>query len=166
MHHVDLLEEELIADGGEGGEQVGTAEMDVDVVVPLVEATKQVQDQGAVTDDLTKINEIIGHHLELLTVVVDREINLSEGVEIGIKVESVSLLVAEEVLLDGDPRAACVGVVGDDRLSKVMGDRAIEPRLDDDVQANLIEVLRNVVAVEVILQRVIGDGEEELLTPA
>jgi hypothetical protein len=48
LHHVDLLEKELVADGGEGGERAPAPEMDADVLVALVEPTKHVEDQGAV----------------------------------------------------------------------------------------------------------------------
>lgn len=37
MHHVDLLEEKLVADGGKGGEQVVVIEMDTDDLVALYE---------------------------------------------------------------------------------------------------------------------------------
>lgn len=47
MHHVDLLEQELVADRGEGGERLGATKMDADVAVLLIETREQVEDQCA-----------------------------------------------------------------------------------------------------------------------
>lgn len=115
---------------------------------------------------MTEVSEIVGHLLELLTVVGDRKIALSEDVKLGVEVESTCLLVAKEVLHDGDPCIASVGTVGDGGLSKVMVDRAVEPRLDDDIHVDPVRQLQDTVAEDVILQRVVGDGEDELLALA
>jgi hypothetical protein len=57
LHHVDLLEE-LVADDDEGGEWAPAPEMDADVLVALVEPTKHVEDQGAVSDVLVEVSEV------------------------------------------------------------------------------------------------------------
>lgn len=77
-----------------------------------------------------------------------------------------SLLVAEEVFLDGEPGVAGVGALGDDGGREVVGDGVVEPRLDGDVHPNPVGEIRNTIAENVFPQRVLGDGEQELLAPA
>jgi hypothetical protein len=58
---VDLLEYEIIADVGEGGERLRALEVDLHVGELLIQATHHVQDEGTVVDDLTKIIKGLGH---------------------------------------------------------------------------------------------------------
>jgi len=127
LHHVDLLEKELVADGGEGGERAPAPEMDADVLVALVEPTKHVEDQGAVSDVLVEVSEVVGHLLEALAVIGDGEITLCKSAKLGVEVEGVGLLVADEVTLDGEPGFTGGGAVFNHGLSEIRGDRAVEP---------------------------------------
>jgi len=127
LHHVDLLEKELVADGGEGGERAPAPEMDADVLVALVEPTKHVEDQGAVSDVLVEVSEVVGHLLEALAILGDGEITLSKRAKFGVEVEGAGLLVAEEVILDGELGLTGGGAVVDHGVGEVSGDRAVEP---------------------------------------
>jgi hypothetical protein len=69
----------------------------------LVEAADDVEDERAISDDLPQVTQGIGHGLELVAVVNDREIALDEVVKGGIEVERTLLAVAKELLFQGEP---------------------------------------------------------------
>jgi hypothetical protein len=102
VYHIDFLEE-FVADGGEGGERAPAPEMDADVLVALVKPTKHVEGQGAVSDVLVEVSEVVGHLLEALAILGDGEVSLSKGAKLGVEVEGAGLLVADEMVLDGEP---------------------------------------------------------------
>jgi hypothetical protein len=127
LHHVDLLEKELVVDGGKGGERALAPEMDADVLVTLVEPTKHIEDQCAVSDVLVEVSEVVGHLLEALAILGDGGITLRKHTKFGIEVEGAGLLVAEEVILDGELGLTGGGTVVDHGVGEVSGDRAVEP---------------------------------------
>jgi hypothetical protein len=165
LHHVDLLKEEFIADGGEGREGATTAEVDPDVPIPLVEPANHVEDQSAVSHVFAEVSEVGGHLLEVFAIVSDGKITLGKGAKLGVEVESTSLLIADEVVLDGDPGFVGGGAVLDHGFSKVGSDRAVQPRFDDGVHPSPIRKCRDGGAADVVLQRILRDGEEELFAP-
>jgi hypothetical protein len=165
LHHVDLLEKELVVDGGKGGERALAPEMDADVLVTLVEPTKHVEDQCAVSDVLVEVSEVVGHLLEALAILGDGGITLRKHTKFGIEVEGAGLLVAEEVILDGELGLTGGGTVVDHGVGEVSGDRAVEPWLDDDVHPSPVSKGRDGVTVDVVQRWVFGVGEEELLAP-
>ena len=73
---VDLFEDEIIVDVGEGGEWLRALEVDLHVGEFLIQATQHVQNEGTVMDELTKITKGLDHPLHLATIVTDGEIVL------------------------------------------------------------------------------------------
>jgi hypothetical protein len=67
------------------------------VAEALVQAADDVEDEGAVSDDLTKCREIIGHLLQPAAVVGDGELALDEVAELCLQVDGASLAVPEEL---------------------------------------------------------------------
>jgi hypothetical protein len=66
--------------------------------VPLIKATKYVEDQGVVQDRLTQSPQSIHHVLHLVAIVGDRKIPLNKGLKLNIKDDGTSFFVSDEVL--------------------------------------------------------------------
>jgi hypothetical protein len=64
----------------------------------VIEATKDVEDEGVVPNGLAKIGKLVGHRLELMAVIVDGEITLDNGMKLSVE-ERTNLHVADELLL-------------------------------------------------------------------
>jgi hypothetical protein len=64
----------------------------------VIEATKDVEDEGVVPNWLAKIGKLVGHLLELTAVIVDGEITLDNGMKLSVE-ERTNLHVADELLL-------------------------------------------------------------------
>ena len=90
----ELLQEKGILGLEERGERVAAAKVQTNVVVPLVEAPDEVEDERAIGDCLTEVPEVIRHPLETPAVVGDGEITLGEAAKLGVEVEGPSLTVA------------------------------------------------------------------------
>lgn len=72
------------------------------MIVALVEALEKVDGECAIGDRLSKIKDEVCHALHL-AIILDVEIILHEGPEGDIEVEGISLMVAKEQLLNGNP---------------------------------------------------------------
>ena len=70
IRHGEFLKDEVLTGFQERGEGLGSAKKRADVGEALVEAADDVEDEGAVGDDLTEGREIIGHLLQLAAVSV------------------------------------------------------------------------------------------------
>jgi hypothetical protein len=69
----------------------------------LVQPTQDVQHENAVGDVDAEVGEGVGEALHLSTVVVDAEVTLNEASKGGVNVEGAGFMVAEEVVLQGQP---------------------------------------------------------------
>jgi hypothetical protein len=132
---VDLLEDEIIVDVGEGGEHLRALEVDLHVGKFLIHATQHVQDEGTVVDDLTKITKSINHPLHLATIVTDGEIALHENTKLGVEEKGTSFVIAEELLLDGQPGTTRSTTRGASRLHQLGGECAQHPGQHDRIHA-------------------------------
>lgn len=68
-----------------------------------VETAKNIENEGAIRNGLTKITESIGHCLHLATVVVDGEVASGEVAKLRVQVQGAGLAVAEKLLFDPEP---------------------------------------------------------------
>jgi hypothetical protein len=84
----------------------------VKVIEVLVLPTENVQDEDAVRDVNVEVNEGVGKALLFQVVVVHVKITLNNVLEGGIDVEGVSLPVANEAILQGQPGSVAT-LVGD-----------------------------------------------------
>jgi hypothetical protein len=132
---VDLLEDEVVADVVEGGEWLGALEVDLHVGELLVQTAQHIEDEGAVMDDLAEITKSLSHPLHLAAIVADRKIDLHKNTELGIEAKGASFAIAKELLLNGDPGAACCATKGADGLHQLGGERAQHPRQDNGIHA-------------------------------
>jgi hypothetical protein len=53
-----------------------------------------------------EVSQTIGHGLELVAVLIDREVILNKSTKDSIKVKSTLLTVTEKLVLDGEPEVA------------------------------------------------------------
>lgn len=98
----ELLEDEVIADLVEGRKWDQASDPSPEVIVALVEAPKKVEDKCAFGDGLSKVTKGGRCVLHPATILGDREVLLDKGREGVVEVESTSLTVAEELLLNGN----------------------------------------------------------------
>src|SRR6185503_14292219 len=101
----EFLEEQLIADLVERRERA-TAKVNPHVTELVVEAAQNIEDEGAIVDDLAEVPELGRHGLHLAAVVADGQLTLREGAELGVKAQRSSFAVAQELRLDAKPRLA------------------------------------------------------------
>nr|CAB3491524.1 unnamed protein product [Digitaria exilis] len=80
---------------------MAAAEVDTDVAVALAETSKHIQDQGVVGDDLVQVYQIAVHLHELLAVVGDRKITLSEHAKLGVESPDY-FVILQRVLCDDE----------------------------------------------------------------
>jgi len=106
--HGEFLEDGIFTHLQEGGEGFGPAEERPDTAEALVEAADDVEDEGAIGDDLAEGYEIIGHLLQLAAVLGDREVALDEVVKPRLQLNGAGLPIAEELRLDGGPGVPAV----------------------------------------------------------
>jgi hypothetical protein len=116
----------------EAEERDDPVEEGLEVVVPHVHPPKNVEDKGMIQHRLAVVTEGIGHALHLSAVVVDVHVTLDEGSAHDVEVESTSLTVDEELLLDGNPNpTGCAAVM--DNVLELDSERVEEPGEDDTV---------------------------------
>jgi hypothetical protein len=72
------------------------------VIVALIEALEKIEYEHAIRDKLPEITERGHHALHLVAILDDEEVPLNEGPNGSINVESESLTVIKELLLDGN----------------------------------------------------------------
>lgn len=107
----------------------------------LVEPADDVEDEVAVGDLLAEITEGVRHALEAVTVVLDGQVALDDVPKLGVEVEGSCLPVIKKLRLNGEPGGACgnaaLTAIHDD-VDEVVGNGAVEPRLDDAVHPSPI----------------------------
>jgi hypothetical protein len=113
----ELLEKKLVPHDMKGGKGHDPLDQSLQEAVAGVEATQEVQHQGTVSHRLTEVTEGVRQALRLAVVLTHREVPLRELVELGVEVKGPSILVPEELFLEGEPRlTAHVCMVADDVL--------------------------------------------------
>ena len=71
------------------------------MLILLVQAAKNVEDEVPVRDRAVKIAKGVRHSLHLAAVLTDAEVPLDEGAESSVEAESPGLGIAQELALDG-----------------------------------------------------------------
>jgi hypothetical protein len=92
---------------------------------------------------------------------------LDEVPELSVEVEGASFPIPEELILESQPSGAGSGAAFHGHFSKVRGDGAGDPGLDNAVHVCPVgEVRRGSVVEDVAIQGVFASDEKELITPA
>jgi hypothetical protein len=89
------------------------------VLEVLVQPPKDVEDEDPVINGYSKVSQTIGHGLELMAVLIDREVTLNKSTKGRIKVKSTVLTVTEKLVLDGKPEVARHATAVPDHLVKI-----------------------------------------------
>jgi hypothetical protein len=100
------------------------------VIVLLVQALGDVDNKGTILHVLIEVAEVVSHPLHLVAVVVDAQISLHEELKLCVEVEGARLMVAEELLLESNPKLLSGVVTGVCGLLEVDDDGAEQPRQD------------------------------------
>jgi hypothetical protein len=129
----ELLEDEVIADLVEGRKWDQASDPSPEVIVALVEAPKKVEDKCAFGDGLSKVTKGGRCVLHLATILGDREVLLDKGREGVVEVESTSLTVAEEPLLDGNPCMAGSATMLANDVLQLNSDHSEDPREENTI---------------------------------
>jgi hypothetical protein len=94
----------------EGGEQLGLVQVGLDVIVLLVQAPEDPE--CMVLHVLAEVIEVISHPLHPAAVVIDAQIALYEEPKLCVEEEGARLTIAEELLLEGNPKLLSGAVAG------------------------------------------------------
>jgi cytoskeletal protein CcmA (bactofilin family) len=73
------------------------------VIEALVQPPKDVEDEDSVVNECIEVSRTVSHGLELVAVLIDREVTLNKSTKSSIKVKSTVLTVTEKLVLDGEP---------------------------------------------------------------
>jgi hypothetical protein len=141
-------------------------EKEPQVVEALREAAQNVRGEGAVGDGFAKLDEGVGEGLHAPAVLGDGGNTLAQRAELGVDELDAGLAVADELLLEGDPRDSSGRRRRGDDLEQLRRDGAVEPCENMEVHAN---PMRN-VGEDGVAQHVVGEGvlakdEEEEVPP-
>jgi hypothetical protein len=103
------------------------------VLEALVQPPKDVEDEDPVFNGCADVSQTINHGLELVAVLIDREVTLNKSTKGSIKVKSMLLTVTEKLVLDGKPEVTRRATAFPDHLVKIRRDGVADPVEDDDV---------------------------------
>jgi hypothetical protein len=124
------------------------------VLEALVQPPKDVEDEDPVFNGCVEVSQIIRHGLELVVVLIDREITLNKSTKYSIKVKSMLLTVIEKLVLNGEPEVARRATVFPDHLVKICRDGVADPVEDDTVHLNPPRIIKRSVVRDVLDQGV------------
>ena len=158
LHH-HLLKEEISLRVDEGVEGTPPAKMHPDGLEPLIQAADDVEDEGAVGDDLAEGREIVSHLLQAAAVVGDGEVALDEVAEPRLKLDGAYLPVPKELGLNSELGVPGSAALGGDDLGEVVGEGAEDLGLDDAIHPIPILGGNRGAEVDMILEGELADGQ-------
>lgn len=135
------------------------------MVILRTETPKYVEGEGAVTDSLTKIAKGISHQLHLTEVVTDEQVALEEA-ELGVKVQSASLAVAQELLLDAEPCAVRHAALFTNGVLELNYERAKQPGKHNEIHPSPRQDVRaRDIKEDMISKSTALEGEQHKVMP-
>jgi hypothetical protein len=137
------------------------------VIVALVETPKKVEDERVIEDRLPKVTKGGCHALHLAAILGDRERPQDKGPKGVVEVESMSLAVVEELLLDGNPGLATNTTMLANDILQLNSDHPEEPREDHTIHLPLRgDSKRRRVGEDMVVKGVALQCEEDEVAPA
>jgi hypothetical protein len=97
------------------------------VLEALVQPPKDVEDEDPIFNGCAEVSQIVGHGLELATILIDREVTLNKSTKGSIKMKSTLLTVTEKLVLNGEPEVARRATVFSNHLVKIHRDGVADP---------------------------------------
>jgi hypothetical protein len=97
---LQFLEDQIILEFKKTQERMAACDNRPKMLIPLVQAAKNVEDEVPVRDRAVKITEGVRHSLHLAAVLSHREITLDEVAKHGIEMKGVCLAIADELVLE------------------------------------------------------------------
>jgi hypothetical protein len=131
----------------------------------LVETTKYVEDEGAVSDNLAQGGEIVGHLLQTAAVLDDREITLYEVAELRLELDRPCLSIAQELGFNGELGVPGSGALGGDNFGEVVSEGVENPGLDNAVHPILVR-RGGRGGEDVRMEGEFAEDQQELIAPA
>jgi hypothetical protein len=101
------------------------------------------------SDGCAEVSQTVSHGLELVAVLIDREVTLNKSTKYNIKVKS---MVTEKLVLDDEPEVARRATAFSDHLVKIRRDGVADPVEDDAVHPNPPQIIRRSVVHDVLNQ--------------
>jgi hypothetical protein len=89
------------------------------VLEALFQPPKDVEDEDPVFNGCTEVSQTVGHGLELVAVLIDREVTLNKSTKDSIKVKSTLLAIIKKLVLDGESEVACRAIAFPNHLVKI-----------------------------------------------
>jgi hypothetical protein len=115
---------------------------------------------------LADVAEVVSHLLHLAAVVVDAQITLHEESKLGVEVKGVSLTVAEELLLEGNPELLSSVVAVASGLLEVNGDGVEQPQQDHAVHPTPMGVVEGrSVRGDMVVEGVVLERQQHKVVP-
>jgi hypothetical protein len=124
------------------------------VLEALVQPPKDVEDEDPVFNGCVEVSQTVGHGIELVAVLIERDVTLNKSIKDSIKVKSMLLTVTEKLVLDGEPEVARRATVFLDHLVKIHRDGVTDPIEDGVVHLNLPQISGRSVIRDVLEQGV------------
>jgi hypothetical protein len=118
----------------------------------LILPSKDVEDEDPVFNWCAEVSQTVGHGLEFVAVLIDREITLNKSTKDNIKVKSTLLTVTAKLVLDGEPEVACRTTAFPDHLVKICRDGVSDLVEDDTVHPNPPRIIGRSVVRDVLDQ--------------
>jgi hypothetical protein len=109
--------------------------------------------------------EILGELFVAEAILGNGKITLGERAELLVYIEGTRRTILEELRFDGEPQNTGSGTTLRHRINEVVGDGAEDQGADDGVHPHPVW-WGDVVGEDTMLQRKLGEGEEERLTPS
>jgi hypothetical protein len=111
-------------------------------------------DEDPIFNGCAEVSQIIGHGLELVAVLIDREVTLNKSTKCSIKVKSTLLTVTEKLVLDDELEVAHRATAFPEHLVKIRRDEVADPVEDDAVHPNPPWIIGRSVVCDVLDQGV------------
>jgi hypothetical protein len=148
--HVKLLQEQIIPNFDEVQKRRVAPNDGAHVLEALVQPPKDVEDDDLIVNGCAEVSQIVGHGLELVAILIDREVTLNKSVKSSIKVKSTVLTVTEKLVLDGGPEVVHRATACPNHPVKIHRDGVVDLVEDDVVHPNSPRISGRSVARDVL----------------
>jgi hypothetical protein len=164
---LQFLEDQIIPEFKKTREGTTACDDRPKMLILLVQAAKNVEDEVPVRDRAVKITEGVRHSLHLVAVLSHREITLDKVAKHGVEMKGVCLAVADELVLERQPGLTHGDAMFPGDVLKVDADGVENPGDDNVVHPFSGRIVgRRSVEEDMGGEFVALEGEHHLIAPA